>query len=296
MRIAPLAKFQPFGIAARLIVRSSGAAAAVLATMAVSPSVHAQARLDARYSVTLAGLPIGKGAWVIDLAEDQFTAAASGGTSGLLNVFAQGHGTSASRGFMASGVPVATSFAASITADSRTEDIRMTLGSGDVKSFVVTPPPKPDRNRIPLTEAHQRGASDPMTASLVRVSGNGDPLNPQACQRKTSVFDGRLRYDLHYTYKRMDRVQAEKGYQGPVVVCSVRFAPLAGHDPERSAIKYLMTLKDMEVWLAPIGTTRVLVPFRVSIPTPIGNGVLQATQFVTVMTPGRGTTARSRTD
>ena len=43
---------------------------------------QAQGRLDARYVVTLAGLPIGKGAWVIDIAEDQFTAAASGSTSG----------------------------------------------------------------------------------------------------------------------------------------------------------------------------------------------------------------------
>jgi hypothetical protein len=295
MRIAPLAKFQQFGIVARLALRSAAPVAAVVAAMAGSAPGHAQSRLDARYSVTLAGLPIGKGAWVIDLAEDQFTAAASGGTSGLLNVFARGHGTSASRGFMVSGSPVATSFAASITAETRTEEIRMTLGSGDVKSFVVTPTPKPDPNRIPLTEAHQRGATDPMTASLVRAPGNGDPLNPQACLRKSSVFDGRLRYDLHYAFKRMDRVQAEKGYQGPVVVCSVQFAPLAGHDPERSAIQYLMKLKGMEVWLAPIGTTRVLVPFRVSIPTPIGTGVLQATQFVTVMT-ARGTTARSRAD
>ena len=41
----------------------------------------------------------------------------------------------------------------------------------------------------------------------------------------------------------------------------------------------------MEVWLAPVAGTRVLVPFRVSIPTPIGVGVMQATQFVSVAQP-----------
>ncbi len=41
----------------------------------------------------------------------------------------------------------------------------------------------------------------------------------------------------------------------------------------------------MEVWLAPIGSTRVLVPYRISIPTPIGMGVMQATQFVSVALP-----------
>ena len=44
--------------------------------------------------------------------------------------------------------------------------------------------------------------------------------------------------------------------------------------PTRPAIKYLVEQRDMEIWLAPIGTTRVLVPFRVSIPTPIGQGVM----------------------
>jgi len=36
----------------------------------------------------------------------------------------------------------------------------------------------------------------------------------------------------------------------------------------------------MEMWLAPIAGTRVLVPFRFSVPTPFGLGVLQATYFV----------------
>ena len=50
-------------------------------------------------------------------------------------------------------------------------------------------------------------------------------------------------------------------------------------------IKYLIAQRDMEVWLAPIADTRVLVPYRISIPTPIGIGVLQATQFVSTSQP-----------
>ena len=58
----------------------------VTATDAYQGSGVAQGRLDARYTVTLGGLPIGRGAWVIDIADDQFTAAASGATAGLLRV------------------------------------------------------------------------------------------------------------------------------------------------------------------------------------------------------------------
>jgi len=45
----------------------------------------------------------------------------------------------------------------------------------------------------------------------------------------------------------------------------------------------------MELWLAPIAGTRVMVPFRVSVPTPIGLGVMQATQFLSVAQPGNAT-------
>ena len=82
------------------------------------------------------------------------------------------------------------------------------------------------------------------------------------------------------SFKRMDKVKAEKGYQGPVVVCSVQFTPLAGHIPTRAVIKYLVELKDMEVWLAPVTGTRIVVPFRIAVPTPVGEAVLEATQFV----------------
>ena len=140
---------------------------------------------------------------------------------------------------------------------------------------------------MPVTEAHRRGVSDPMTGSLLRVPGTGNPLGPQACQRTTPIFDGRMRYNLQFAYKRMEQVKADKGYEGPVVVCAVYFAPVAGYVPPRASIKYLASQRDMEVWLAPIGVTRVLVPYRISIPTPIGVGVMQATQFVSVPPPPR---------
>ena len=259
------------------------AVAAVLSAVAVP--AQAQGRLDARYTVTLAGVPIGKGAWVIDIAENQFTAAASGATAGLLRVLASGQGSGASRGYIVSGNPVPASFAASITSDKKTEEIRMTLASGDVKEFVITPQTPEDPERVPVTEAHFHGVSDPMTGSLVRVPGTGNPVAPLACQRTSPIFDGRMRYNLQFAYKRMDEVKSEKGYAGPVVVCSIYFQPLAGYVPHRSAIKYLMAQRDMEVWLAPVAGTRVLVPYRISVPTPIGTGVMQATQFVSVAQP-----------
>jgi hypothetical protein len=250
-------------------------------------SGHAQGKLDARYTVTLSGIPVGTGAWVIDLREDHFTAAASGATAGLLRVFASGQGQSAARGSVAAGQPIPSTYASSIVADSKADEVRMVISGGKVKEYVAEPPPPPDPDRVPITDAHRRGVYDPMTASLMRVPGNGDTFVPQACQKHLAIFDGRMRYDLHLAFKRLDKVKSEKGYQGTVVVCSVRFLPIAGHVPDRAAIKYLMELQDIEAWLAPIAGTRVLVPYRVSVPTPIGVGVMQATQFISVPQPSK---------
>ena len=267
------------------VLRSTiGVAVTAIAAAAGDPAL-AQGRLDARYAVTLAGVPVGKGAWVIDIAENQFTAAASGATAGLLRVFASGQGSGASRGLIVSGNPVPARFAASITSDKKTEEIRMTLGSGDVKDFAISPEVPVDPERVPVTDAHFHGVSDPMTGTLIRVPGTGNPLTPQACARTTPIFDGRMRYNLQFAYKRMEQVKADKGYEGPVVVCAVYFIPIAGFIPHRASVKYLAAQRDMEVWLAPVANTRVLVPYRVSIPTPIGVGVMQATQFVSMSQP-----------
>ena len=249
--------------------------------------VRAQGRLDARYAVTLGGVPFGKGAWLIDIREDQFTAVMSGATAGLIRVFASGRGSSAVRGTVSRGQLVASSYASSIITDTRQDDVRMAMSNGSVKEYVAEPPSLPHPDRVPLTEAHRRGVNDPMTATLMPVPGTGDTFVPDACPRKLSVFDGRMRYDLQLAFKRLDKVKSEKGYQGTVVVCAIYFSPVAGYIPARAVIKYLIDLRDMEVWLAPIAGTRLMVPYRVTIPTPLGLGLMQATEFISVPQPAR---------
>jgi hypothetical protein len=175
--------------------------------------------------------------------------------------------------------------------DRDAEEMRVTLAGGNVKEAVIEPEPPPHPDRIPVTEAHRKNVVDPMSGSLARVAGTGDVLSPEACNRKVSLFDGRLRYDLKLAYKRMDTVKANKGYAGPAVVCAIYFVPLAGYIPDRKAIKYLIAQRDMEAWLVPIAGTRFVVPYRLSIPTPLGLGVLEATQFVATPQPTRASAA-----
>jgi Protein of unknown function (DUF3108) len=260
------------------------AGAAAVAVCLAGGSASGQGKLDARYVVTLAGVTIGKGDWFIDIGDDQFTAAASGMTTGLLRVFAASQGNGAARGAVRGDVLVPTLFVSTVNNDKRVEELRIVLSAGTVKELLVDPPNTPNPERIPVTDAHRRGVVDPMSAALIRVSGTGDPVSPEACRRTVPVFDGRLRFDLQLSFKRIENVQAAKGYHGPVAVCGVQFVPLAGYVPERPAIRYLMAQQDMEIWLAPIPSTRIVVPYRISLQTPLGRGVLEATQFVTAAT------------
>jgi hypothetical protein len=270
--------------AAHLTCRAAFAlAAAGMVALAdgASGGAAAQGRLEARYDVTLAGIKLGQGTWIVDAGDDQFMAVASGMTTGLARVFGKGEGTSAARGLVRSNVFLPVSYSSTVTTGKKTEEVRITLNGGAVKEFEVKPPTPPSARRIPITDAHKRNVFDPMSASLIRVPDNGDLLAQDNCRRHAAIFDGRMRYDLTLAFKRFDKVKV-KGYEGQALVCSIYFAPLAGHIPDRPAIKYLMAQRDMEVWLAPIAGTRVLAPIKVSIPTPLGTGELEATQFVSV--------------
>lgn len=268
----------PVGLAVALLAASPGSA--------VSQS-NGNARLDARYTVTLAGIKLGEGSWQVDVSDDQFLASATGTTSGLARIFAGGTGVTTVRGAIKNGKLIPASYDVSMKWGKRFEDLAMKLADGAIKEVSIVPPAIVVPERVPVTDAHRRNVLDPMTGSLLRVPGNGDLMVPETCKQHTPIFDGRMRYDLTFAYKRTEQVKVP-GYQGPALVCAIYFAPLAGYVPDRAAIKYMSDLRDMETWIVPIAGTRVMVPVRVVIPTPLGQGVLQATQLYSLPLPGRG--------
>lgn len=275
------------------VTAAAPAAAVCIMTLlgALAADAHhgaaAQGRLDAEYVATVSGVPVGRGNWVVVISDNAYTASASGATAGLLKFFTSARGTGAAHGTLSAGRPVPTNYSATIIDSRHIDQVHMALSNGNVTDFTAEPALIPTPDRIPVTDADRRGVVDPMTSALTHVDGTGNPVGPGACNRKVSVFDGRVRYDLQSEFKRVEVVKAEKGYQGTAAVCALYFRPISGYIPDRAAIKYLIALRDAEVWLVPIAGTRVLVPFRFAIPTPLGLGVLQARQFVSVVQPAR---------
>ncbi len=258
------------------------------AWLSLSPqAASAQGRLEAQYEATLAGIPVGRGAWTIEIGDDSFAASAQGGTAGLLKAFSGGSGSGSSQGRVVNGALVANAYTATTTTQKKSETIRLSLAGGNVREFSIDPVPPVDPGRIPVLDAHRKGVFDPMTGSMLRVAGNGELLSPDSCRTGAGIFDGRLRYDLKLDYKRIEMVRAERGYHGPALVCAIYFTPVAGYIPDRPVIKYLATERRIEIAFVPIAGTRILVPFRMSIPTPLGLAMLEATSFVTSAAPPR---------
>lgn len=272
------------GRSARLLTVGSLALAAgscaFLAVALLPAQASAQAKLEARYRVTLAGLPIGSGGWTVDVSGKRYAMEANGQTSGLASVFASGSGVAAARGVVNGNRLMPNAFSLSIKTRNNLDRIRVALAGGTVKSLSIEPPLKPSPNREPLTDAHKRGVLDPISAGVLPSVGR-DGVAPEVCRGTLPVFDGKQRFDLELSFKRMENVKSERGYSGPVVVCAVKYTPLGGFYHGRSTTRFLRETRDIEVWYAPIAGTPLVAAYRVALPTFFGAAVLQATHFET---------------
>jgi hypothetical protein len=273
--------------AARATLIAAGAVLA-LTGAAIGPA-QAQGTLTAGYTISVARIPVGKLAWSADIGADSYDITGSGEASGIASFLASGKGTLATRGTVTDGRLSPTEFSSDITEDGGKLRQTMRLEQGNVTELTIDPPaPAADPDRVALTAAHQQGVVDPLTAWLVPGAGAGDGLGREACERTLPVFDGQKRYDLKLAFRRMDKAKADKGYQGPALVCAVTLQPIAGHRPASSTVTFLAGGRDIELWLAPVAGTRLLAPIRVQVANMLGNIVVQAVEFqATAQSPAR---------
>jgi hypothetical protein len=239
--------------------------------------VHAQGRLSASYTISAARIPVGKVVWSADIGAGSFTTTGSGEAAGLASLAVSGKGSATARGIVKDGRLYPTNFTSDITRDDEKSELTMALDHGAVTELKAAAPP-PGDDRVPVTAEHRQNIVDPLTAWLI-PAGAGDGLARAACERTLPIFDGQRRFDLKLTFRRVDKVKADKGYQGPAVVCAVTFQPIAGHRASSTLVKFLTNGRDIELWLAPVTGTGFLAPFRISIASMLGNLVVQANEF-----------------
>ncbi len=160
--------------------------------------------------------------------------------------------------------------------------VRIAYTGAAVKSVALTPPHTPSPDAVPLKPEHLRSVFDPLTALIVLSRrGAGEP-----CDRRIAVFEGKQRFDIAFSPLRTERVQEAKPTGHPVTayVCRVKYTPVAGHKLNRET-QAAVKAEGIEVALRAVPSAGVLVPYRVLLPTPLGNAVLTA-QKVDITLPG----------
>jgi hypothetical protein len=256
------------------------ALAAVIGLMTLP--AQAQGHLKAHYTISMTGVSIGQIGWLAAIGEQRYTTSAAGKASGVLSVLVNGEGSVDARGSVEDGRLAPRLFISSITDDEGKSELRMTFDEGGVKEMIPHEPP-PRSDRVPVTQSHLRGVADPLTAML--MPAGGDALARANCARVLSIFDGRRRYDLVLSFKRIDKIAIERGYTGAVLVCGVILAPIAGYRADSMLVKYVAGRRDMELWFAPVAGTSIIAPIRVLMPTLIGKLEIAADQFEATVTP-----------
>jgi Protein of unknown function (DUF3108) len=246
------------------------------------------ASLDADYSISLLGIEIGsaKLAGTVDSSSYKLNITAK--MTGLVGGVTGGRGAGNATGSLSVTRLNPATFAVTAASSSDTRTIRMALGSSAVQAIDIAPPIDVKPDRVPLSETHKRGIIDPISAFLMPVAV-GKATSEAACNRSLPIFDGAARYDITMSYAGTRIVKLD-GYQGSVVVCNVRYVPIAGHRSERKATAFMANNREISTWLAPIAGTNLVAPVRVSVKTMVGTAVIEATRFEA--DPGATATAK----
>ena len=274
--------------AVKRTIVATGCALALI-TAALGGQAHTESNLDASYTISFARIRVGDITATVVFGPSEYAMSARGRAGGLMKALIDGEASFTTRGTITDGHPVPTSFTSKIVSNAQTSDVRMVLDEGSVKDLAATP--LSSSGRVPVTEANRQGIVDPLTAMLFTAAATG-ALSQEACWRTLPIFDGHQRYDLKLAFKRIDQVTADKGYAGPVVVCSLHYEPIVGHIASNALVKYLSEGREMEIALAPVAGTRLLAPFRLSVVSMLANLVIEANLFeATARSPDASTVA-----
>lgn len=245
--------------------------------LAASPPTPGEATaIHLRYGVSLIGLPIGTATVDGTLGPKDYRLQGTGKLTGLAGVIVDTKGAVTATGVVKNGQVTPAGFAATAGTPNYLLTIRIAEERGSATGVEITPPYVQTPDRIPLSPGDRRNIIDPMSSFIMPVPGSGDMIGPAACNRTLPLFDGGVRFNVLLSFKEVRQV-ASPAYTGPVAVCAARYQPISGYRPGRPVNKFMIDNKDMETWLAPLGKSRFVYPYRIAIMSMIGMTVLEAT-------------------
>jgi hypothetical protein len=238
--------------------------------------------ITANYGVYWAGLRFGDVRLVIKVRDSHYKMAAKGRFSVMGGLIYEWRGDTTSAGKLRKSAPHPSRYTLSYSGGDKRGGVRMLFADGAVSDVSISPKKRPNPKNIPVTKEQLRGVLDPMTGAFLRARPNLKNADLEICDETIPVFDGKLRFDIVLVPKTRMRVEGKKPqeYSAPAAVCGVKFVPISGFRPDDRGIKYMSSHADeIEVWLVPLPSTVMYLPYRISVPTAFGSGSAEMLSF-----------------
>ena len=145
--------------------------------------------------------------------------------------------------------------------------VRVEYQKAAVTAFMTEPPIVNNIDRIPIERKQLSGVND-FLASFIRKG----TLDRSLCDYRAKIFTGIERFDLDFSYAKDDVATSKRtGYQGPVVLCNVRYKPIAGHYTTSEITNSLANENRILIWFAPMADSGYAIPYRVLLSTSMGD-------------------------
>jgi hypothetical protein len=240
------------------------------------------ANVRAVYDINFNGFNVGTFEFQSQSEDESYSLAGNAHLTLLLGAFTW-IGETRAFGLIANRMPQPAAFAFDFKANSKTGSTKMDFADGIVSEVRHIPRPEPKPGIVPVRPQHLKGVLDPMSAIMVVARAS----NPNPCDRRLPIFDGKERFDLVLSYKSQMKVNEQQPSGQPAMahVCKVKYQPIAGHkaDAENS---FMATTDGIEVALRPVPSANILIPYQITIPTLVGY-VTIVSKRVEIETPGQ---------
>lgn len=188
--------------------------------------------------------------------------------TGLASLVASGSGRISSEGASTGKALASERFDLLTSANGEDFTVAVTYAARDVQSFVVDPPLINNIDRIAIERKHLRGVNDMIAAFVLK----GGKLDQGLCNRKMQIFTGVERFNIALQFTKADEATSKKtGYQGPVILCNIRYTPVSGHFTTSEVTNYLKDSDRILIWYAPLSTPGYFIPYRLLLTTSMGD-------------------------
>ena len=240
------------------------AATFCMAATALAASLEARAT----YSVSLGGTHVANVDIRLSDSGQRYAMALDAKISGLASLVASGTAKVQSAGRSTGAGLVSEKFDLLTRAQGEDFTVAIEYAGKDVTAFIVAPPIVNNIDRVALERKHLRGVNDMMAAFVLK----GGLLDRNLCDRRLQIFTGVERFNLAMRYTREEVATSKRtGYQGPLVLCSLRYTPVSGHYTTSELTTYLQQSDRILVWFAPLETPGYFIPYRALLATSVGD-------------------------